>query len=546
MASEIIKVPDIGADEAEVIELCVAAGDVIEAEDSIVVLESDKASMEVPAPKGGKVLAVLVKEGDTLKEGDDLFELEATDASSEADEEAPKPAASPAKAEEAETVKAASNEDNKAEAAEYPVHVPDIGADEADVIEVMVSVGDEVNEEDSLIVLESDKASMEVPSPASGKVISVSIKEGETAKQGDLILILESSNAAGQTQVDTSAPASEPETPQPAAEAKQGISEPLQVSETHQPVTNMTESRPTGEVYAGPAVRKMAREIGVDLATVPGSGPRRRITKDDVKAFIKSALKNKSAGAVAQGSGIPAVPEVDFSQFGEINIEKMSKLHKVTAANMQRSWLNVPHVTGFDEIDITDLEDFRNSLKPEAERAGVKITPLPFILKACAQALKAHPIINSSLHSDGESIVYKNYVHIGFAVDTPAGLMVPVIRDVDKKSLFELAGETAELAQLAKERKLKPAQMQGGSFTVSSLGPMGGTGFTPIVNTPEVAILGVSKLDIKPRWNGESFEPRKMLPVSLSYDHRAVNGGDAGRFLMTLNAMLADLRRMVL
>lgn len=550
MASEIIKVPDIGADEAEVIELCVAAGDVIEAEDSIVVLESDKASMEVPAPKGGKILAVLVKEGDTLKEGDDLFELEAESGEDEADGKSPE-AEQEAPAEnspEAEEPKAASNESGGAsETSEYPVSVPDIGADEADVIEVMVSVGDEVSEEDSLIVLESDKASMEVPSPVSGKVLSINIKEGETAKEGDLILTLESTSAAPKTEAEADKPAKEPETPKPAADAKQGITEPEQVSKTYQPVTGMTENRPTGEVYAGPAVRKMAREIGVDLAMVPGSGPRGRITKDDVKTFIKSALKNKSGGgAVTQGSGIPAVPEVDFAQFGEVNIEKMSKLHKVTAANMHRSWLNVPHVTGFDEIDITDLEEFRSSLKPEAERAGVKITPLPFLLKACAQALKAHPIVNSSLHSDGESIVYKNYVHIGFAVDTPAGLMVPVIRDVDKKSLFELAGETAELAQLAKERKLKPAQMQGGSFTVSSLGPMGGTGFTPIVNTPEVAILGVSKLDVKPRWNGKEFEPRKMLPVSLSYDHRAINGGDAGRFLMTLNALLADLRRMVL
>ena len=539
MATEIIKVPDLGgADEVEVIEVCVKAGDVIAEEDSLVVLESDKASMEVPAPKAGKVLAVLVNEGENIKEGDNLLELEIDGAAEAVAEEAPVAEAAPAKAEEPVPAPAAS-----AGSSVELICVPDIGTEDAvEVIEICVAKGDEITEGDSLIVLESDKASMEVPAPQSGVVVAVKLQEGAQVKQGDAILELKVEGAAAP------APASEPAPAMsPAAEARQSFTEPRQVSEQYQQVTGMTENRPSQEVHAGPAVRKMAREIGLDLSLVPGSGPKGRIIKDDVKFFIKNALSNKKQAPVATGgAGIPAVPEIDFAQFGEISVEPMSKLHKVTAANMHRSWLNVPHVTGFDDIDITDLEAFRQTLKAEAERAGVKVTPLPFLLKACAMALKANPKLNASLHADGESVVYKNYVHIGIAVDTPAGLMVPVIRDVDKKSIFELAAESAELAQKAKERKLKPAEMQGGTFTISSLGAMGGTGFTPIVNTPEVAILGVSRLDVKPRWNGSEFEPRKMLPVSLSYDHRAVNGADAGRFLVMLNSLLSDIRRMAL
>ncbi|NRB39498.1 MAG: dihydrolipoyllysine-residue acetyltransferase [Pseudomonadales bacterium] len=538
MTTEIIKVPDLGgADEVEVIEVCVAAGDVVAAEDSLLVLETDKASMDIPAPFAGKVLSVMVSEGDTIGEGTVILELEVEGATASAVEPAVQESApvvdAPAPVEAAAPVAAV-------ESASEQINVPDVGGDKAEVIEICVAVGDTVEEGDSLIVMETDKASMEVPAPKSGVVESIMIKEGDQAGEGDAILMLKVAGAAASTPAPV-------DMPTPAADAKQKITEPKQVSEAHQPVTGMTENRPTGEVYAGPSVRKMAREVGLDLALVPGSGPRGRIQKDDVKAFIKSAISNKAPKVAAvAGSGIPLVPEVDFSKFGDVTIEKMSKMHKLTAANMHRSWLNVPHVTAFDDVDITDLEEFRKSLKPEAERAGVKVTPLPFLLKACAMALKANPLLNASLHADGENIVYKNYVHIGFAVATPAGLMVPVIRDVDKKSIFELAAETAELAKKAKDRKLKPAEMQGGTFTISSLGSMGGTGFTPIVNVPEVAILGVSKLDVKPRWNGSEFEPRKMLPISLSYDHRAVNGADAGGFMVYLNALLADIRRMAL
>src|SRR5690554_912473 len=541
MSSEIIKAPNLGSTEAvEVIEVCVKAGDIIAAEDSIIVLESDKASMEVPAPKAGKVLAVLVSEGDMVNEGDPILEIEVVgDAQPEDTAKADKSVAE--KPEPAVEPKAQA--EKSANARVELVKVPDVGTEEdVDLIEICVNVGDEIAEGDSLIVLETDKASMEIPSPYAGVVQSISVKEGDKVKNGTAILELA---IADDTVVEQEeAPA---EMPTPAADAKQGLTEPKEVSEQYQQITNMTSSRPSGDVYAGPAVRKMAREIGLDLALVPGSGPKGRIQKDDVKVFIKDTLDNKCSPVVATGgAGIPAVPEMDFSQFGDVTIEKMTKMHKITAVNMHRSWLNVPHVTSFDEIDITDLEDFRASLKAEAEKAGVRMTPVPFILKACAIALKAHPKVNASLHSDGESVVYKNYVHIGIAVDTPAGLMVPVVRDVDKKSLFELAAEVAELAQKAIDRKLMPNEMQGGSFTVSSLGAMGGTGFTPIVNTPESAILGVSRMDIKPRWNGKEFEPRKMLPVTLSYDHRLINGADAGKFNVMLNGLLSDIRRLVL
>ena len=299
------------------------------------------------------------------------------------------------------------------------------------------------------------------------------------------------------------------------------------------------------DVYAGPAVRKLAREMGIDLLRVAGSGPRGRVQKDDVKRFVKELMEGGAPGLVA-GSGIPPIPPFDAAEFGEVDLQPLTKLHKLTAANMQRNWLNIPHVTQFDDADITDLEAFRTSLKGEAEKRGVKLTPLPFLLKACALALKANPKFNASLHSDGEQIVYKKYVHIGIAVDTPVGLVVPVIRDVDKKSIWELAAESAELAAKARDRKLKPAEMQGGCFSISSLGNIGGLGFTPIINAPEVAILAVSRLTVKPHWDGQQFVPRKMLPLSLSYDHRAVNGADAGRFFTQLNEVLADIRRLLL
>jgi pyruvate dehydrogenase E2 component (dihydrolipoamide acetyltransferase) len=415
--------------------------------------------------------------------------------------------------------------------------VPDIGTDEAvEIIEISAGVGDSVAEGDTLVVLESDKASMELPAPFAGEIVSFAVSEGEQVREGDLVAVVK-----GQVSVATPAPTAASE-PAPVASPAPAPKPP---AEKPAAVPALQDIKAGGEIYAGPAVRKLARELGVGLVAVRGSGPKGRILKEDVQEFVKRALTERAAGPTS-GTGIPSVPEVDFAAFGEIDIQPMSKVDKLTAANMQRSWLNAPHVTQFDEADITELEAFRAELKAEAEKKGARLTPLPFILKACAQALKDNPKINRSISADGESFVFKKYVHIGMAVDTPAGLVVPVIRDVDQKSLWALAAETAELAQKAKDRKLTPKDMQGGCFSISSLGSIGGTGFTPIVNAPEVAILGVSKLSVKPVWNGSDFEPRKMLPMTLSYDHRAVNGADGGRFMTQLCALLADIRRLLL
>ena len=424
------------------------------------------------------------------------------------------------------------------------VKVPDIGGgDGVEVIELCVAAGDEVDEGDSLIVLESDKASMEVPAPYSGKVLEMLIKVGDAASEGTAIAKMQRSGDSSTPSAEATTTADEKSQQAPAQDAAPAKTESQQRAAAPESAPAATPGN-GDTVYAGPAVRKLAREFGISLDQVSGTGPRGRVVKEDLHAYVKTLTAAKPAAGA--GAGIPAIPEVDFSQFGEIEVEPLSKLHKLTAANMHRSWLNLPHVTQFDDADITELEAFRSDMKAEAQAKGVKLTPLPFLLKAAAAALRLNPKFNASLSADGENMVYKKYVHIGIAVDTPAGLMVPVIRDVDKKSLWELAAETAELAEKAKARKLKPADMQGGCFTISSLGNIGGTGFTPIINAPEVAILGVSKLDIKPVWDGSAFQPRKMLPLSLSYDHRAINGADAGKFFTELGQLLADIRRILL
>ncbi|MBR9755768.1 MAG: pyruvate dehydrogenase complex dihydrolipoyllysine-residue acetyltransferase [Gammaproteobacteria bacterium] len=677
MSSEIIKVPDIGgSSDVEIIEIAVAVGDVISAEDTMITLESDKASMDVPAPKGGKVVKILVKEGDTVSEGDDILELEAegggdtsSDASDEQEapkEEAPKQEASEQQApkESASAPKAASggtqtvdivvpdlgdseavpiiemavsegdevdaedalitlesdkasmdvpsphkgkivkltvkegdsvssgdvigqmeiageggdsasdsapaeqasssestSEDTSSEAPaaeEAPasgeperkeLRVPDLsGSDSVPIIEMAVAVGDEVNEEDALITLESDKATMDIPSPYKGKVVELSVKEGDTVSEGDLIGYIEVAGAAPAPKAAKSeAPAA------PKAEKSEQKPSPTPAG-APSPEAQMAAHKPSkgAKVHAGPAVRLLAREFGVDLADVSGSGPKGRVVKEDVQAYVKQMMqKAKSAPAApaAQatgGAGIPQVPDQDFSQFGEIEEKKMGRLMKAGATNLHRSWLNVPHVTQFDEADITELEAFRKSMKAEAEAAGAKLTPLPFMIKAAAHALAKYPQFNVSLKADGETLVHKKYVHIGIAVDTPDGLMVPVIRNADQKSLLDLAKESVELAKKAQTKKLKREEMTGGCFTISSLGSIGGTAFTPIVNTPEVAILGVSKAQMKPVWDGAAFQPRLMMPLSLSYDHRAVNGADAARFTAYLAQVLTDVRRMLL
>ncbi len=532
-AVEAVLIPDLsGAADVDVIEVLVKDGDSVEEGDSLIVLETDKASMEVPAPKSGVVVSMKIKVDDQVNEGDLLLDLQVGGADAVV-EAAPVAESAPVAA-PAPAAPVAGGKEN--------VLIPDLsGATDVDVVEVLVKDGDTVAEGDSIIVLETDKASMEVPAPKGGVVVSIKIKEGDAVNEGDLLMELEVAGGAA----PVAAPASAPSAPAPAAAApaKAAPAPAAGVDKAALEKKNRT-------VHAGPAVRAVAREFGVDLSLVTGTGRRGRIVKEDVQAYVKGALKQLAekpkAGTVTGGSGIPAIPEVDFSKFGEIEVEKLSKIAKVTRDNMSRCWLNIPHVTQFDKADITDLEAFRKEMKDEAAKSGVRLTPLPFMLKAIAIALKAHPKFNASLHADGEHIVYKKYVNIGMAVDTPNGLMVPVIKDADKKSIYELSNEAIELAGKAKDRKLKPAEMQGACFTISSLGGIGGTGFTPIVNAPEVAILGVSKADIEPRWNGKEFEPRKMLPLCLSYDHRAINGGDAGKFLTYLNSLLSDIRRLVL
>lgn len=530
MAIQTIKVPDIGgAEGVEVIEISVKVGDVIAEGDSIVVLETDKASMEIPADKAGKVVAIKVNLGDKVSQDAVLLEVEAE--GSAAAPQAAAPAAKSAPTPAAAPVVAAS--------AEINMLVPDIGGAEAvEVIEISVKVGDEVAAGDSLIVLETDKASMEIPAEAAGKILSLAVKVGDKVSQGAVIGVLASAGGA------VSAPAAAPAkaaAPAPAPAAK------VEAPKAAAPAPVAADVAQTGDVYAGPAVRKLARQLGVDMGKVSGTGPRGRLQKDDVRSYVKPIVIAAQSGApLGGGSGIPRVPAVDFAKFGEIETIKMSKVKKITADNMTRNWLNVPHVTQWDDADITDLEAFRNGLKAEAEKRGSKLTPLPFIMKACAAALIAEPSFNVSLHHDGENIVQKKYVHIGIAVDTPNGLMVPVIRNVDKKGLWELTDEINAIAKKARDGKLLPADMQGGCFTISSLGASGGNGFTPIVNAPEVAILGVSRAQMKPVWNGKEFVPRNMLPLSLSYDHRAINGADAGRFFTHLTAVIADVRRLLL
>ena len=571
MATSNMMVPDMGgAENVEVIEICVAVGDLVAEGDSIVVVETDKASMELPASGAGVIKKISLKEGDTCSMGDLMVEIESAEVAIAAVE-----SVHPVKAEAHAMAVADAGDDSKVnrdanssadgkavEAAETQLEqlalVPDLGgAVDVEVIEISVKVGDELAEGDSLIVLETDKASMEIPVDFAGTVVKITVAEGAKLNVGDTIAVIA-------TQARLVSP--EPSTPSVLLAAEKlpkaeilpepvagvvpvtAAVEPLKEAIAKVPVVQVTPEEAglvSGFAHAGPAVRMLARELGVDLSQVPATGPRSRVLKEDIQAFVKQQLQQPVAQAV-QGHGIERPPAIDFSQFGEIERIKMSKVQRITAQNMTRSWLNVPHVTQFDHADITELEVFRKGLKAEAEQKGTKVTPLPFMLKACAMALRHYPQFNVSLDNDGEHIVQKHYVNIGIAVDTPAGLMVPVIRDVDKKSIWQLSEEVIAMGGKAKAKKLMPADMQGGCFTISSLGSIGGTAFTPIVNVPEVAILGVSKADMQPRWSGSEFEPRLMMPLSLSYDHRAVNGADAARFTQYLAKVLGDIRHLIM
>jgi pyruvate dehydrogenase E2 component (dihydrolipoamide acetyltransferase) len=539
MSREIIKLPDIGgASEVDVIEVNIAIGDIVDTEQTLIVLETDKASMEIPSPQAGKIVSVLVSEGDKINQGDSIVELELATSEPLKDDQgdnigAVDTAVAPTKQVQRELLTAVKPTASDNDKVLLPVIIPDIGgAVDVDVIEVAVTVGFEVVEGDCLIVLETDKASMEIPAPNGGIVNELHIKQGDKVNEGEVVAVLQLKQSDGeelyQAQVEPAASVESQAVKSAAAKAN----------------TEAAPSSMSSVVHAGPAVRKIAREFGVDLGRIQGSGPKGRIIKDDVQKYVKTALDKPALASASQA--IAQVPNVDFAKFGPVREEAMSKIAKITALNMQRSWLNVPHVTQRDEVNISDLEDFRKSIKDEAANDGVKVTPIAFIMKACAIALAHHPKLASSLSADGTSIIYKDYINIGMAVDTPAGLVVPVIKDANKKSIYQLAIDIVELATKAKQRKLMPIDMQGGCFTISSLGNIGGSGFTPIVNAPEVAILGVSRVAVKPLWNGTDFVPAKMLPLSLSYDHRVINGSDGGRFMEELNALLGDVRRLAL
>ncbi|MDY0308225.1 MAG: dihydrolipoyllysine-residue acetyltransferase [Castellaniella sp.] len=554
-----IKVPDIGDfDAVEVIEILVAVGDTIQAEQSLITVESDKASMEIPASQGGVVKEILVKLGDKVGEGAVILKIEASDAATvpPAAATAPASAAAAAQAVQAEVSPAAPAAPVAAGGTQAVV-VPDIGDfDAVEVIEILVAVGDTIQAEQSLITVESDKASMEIPAPVGGVVKEILVKLGDKVSQGTEILVVETTGGAAQAPVLAAAPETSatpaPETlaapvapspaPAMASSAPERTSPTASFAEAEVPLRNLP--------HASPSVRRFARELGVNLTQVTGSGPKNRITADDVRAYVKQALATGGVSPVGStvpaGSGFSVLgwPKVDFAKFGAIQTRPLSRIKKISGANLHRNWVMIPHVTNNDVADITELEALRQQLNAENKQSGAKVTMLAFLIKAVVAALKKFPEFNASL--DGDNLVLKQYFHIGFAADTPNGLVVPVIRDADRKGVLALAAETAELASLARAGKLSPSQMQGGCFSISSLGGIGGTDFTPIINAPEVAILGVSRSTMQPVWDGQAFQPRLMLPLSLSYDHRVIDGAAAARFNAYLAGLLADFRRIIL
>jgi pyruvate dehydrogenase E2 component (dihydrolipoamide acetyltransferase) len=547
-----VNVPDIGGDtDVSVIEVLVAVGDSIDVDTGLITLETDKATMDVPSPKAGVVKEIKVAVGDKVSEGSLVIMLEVAGSASAAAPSAPAPQAA-APVEQAAPAQAAPVQaaTSATTTQVQEIHVPDIGdASDVDIIEVLVSVGDDITADQGLITLETDKATMEVPAPFAGKLVSLTVKVGDKVSQGSLIATIETTSSAPAAQA---APAPAESAPAASAPAPMAASRPSTPPVPHHPSASVTAS--TGVVHASPAVRRLAREFGVDLTKVSGTGRKARILKEDVQAFVKYELSRPKATAstsVSGGAGglnVIAAPKVDFSKFGEVEEIPLSRIQKISGPNLHRNWVTIPHVTQFDEADITEMEAFRKQQNDLAakKKADYKITPLVFMMKAVAKALAEFPVFNSSLSSDGESLIQKKYFHIGVAVDTPNGLMVPVVRDVDKKGIVELSRELTDISIRARDGKLKSADMQGSCFTISSLGGIGGTAFTPIVNYPDVAILGVSKSEIKPKWNGKEFEPKLMLPLSLSYDHRVIDGAMAARFSVTLSAILSDIRTLIL
>jgi len=548
--SQKILVPDVGGDEVEIIEICFAVGDDLEADEGIVTVETDKASMDIPAPFAGKLSALMVSVGDKIKEGDVIAEM--TSSSASADESAPA---------ETETVAPvaveATPEPVAVEAPAAPVSaaseiidiiVPDIGEDgEVEIIDVLVNVGDVIEVEDGLITLETDKATMDVPSSHAGTVKEVFVSVGGKVKQGSIVIKLETSSGAPVEVV--AAPVAEKVVEAPKAKpAPAAKAAPV----PHHPQAGKVASK--GSIYTSPSIRRIAREFGVDLTLVKGTGNKGRILKEDVQSYVKYELSRPKANAgssVAAGEGglqVVSARVIDFAKFGEIETKPLTRIQKISGPFLHRNWVTIPHVTQFDEADITNVEAFRKEQNVicEKKKLGFKITPLVFILKAAADALREFPTFNSSLSEDGESLILKKYIHIGVAVDTPNGLVVPVVRDVDQKGIHQLSRELLEISMKARDGKLKASDMQGGCFTISSLGGIGGTAFTPIVNAPEVAILGVSKSEMKPKWNGKDFEPKLMLPLSMSYDHRVIDGALAARFTVHLASVMSDIRQLIL
>jgi len=559
MADKIeVKVPDIGDfDEVEVIDVLVSEGDSVEAEDGLITLETDKAAMDVPAPQAGTVASLKVSSGDKVSQGTVIAELDAAAGASGQDEETSGKAAEKSK-EKAEAKAPAKKDDAPAETAtekrEVEITVPDIGDfDAVELIDVLVAEGDEVEEEQGIVTLETDKAAMDVPAPHAGTIKSLKVKSGDKVSQGSVVAVMEAVIAGQAAAADTKAEAPADDNQ---AGKKTASGEKEQSSDQSKPVSASSSSSGSSsdrgslpaidesgfaKAHASPSVRKFARELGADLVKIHGSGYKGRITHDDVKKWVKSQLRGTGGGA-----GLPQVPDIDHSKFGDVERVALSRIKKISGPRLQASWVNAPHVTQHDDADITKMDAVRKALKSDAEAMGIKMTPLAFIMKACVHALREFPDFNSSLDPDGEHLVMKKYFHLGFAADTPNGLVVPVIRDVDEKSVFDVARELGELAEKARNGKLQQKHMQGACFTVSSLGGIGGTAFTPIVNAPEVAILGVSKAEMKPVWNGQSFQPRLTLPLSLSYDHRVIDGAAAARFTRYLADVMGECRNLVM
>ena len=547
-----ITVPDLGeASEVEVIELLVSVGQKVQENDSLLVLESDKAAMEIPAPFSGTVNEISVNLGDQVTTDSEILTLE-TDSAEEDESESNSPdKPEPKMSTDTQQKKADSPRQKQSptpdKVEQIIVEVPDLGTDdEVDVIEIHVQIGDQVKSDDSLVTLESDKAAMEVPSPSSGKLKELLIQVGDKVKTGSKIATIEQ---VGKVSVENISAKGSPSNDSPgdlsleqsnAESASKAIAEKQLSPESDKAETNFTST--ATPVYAGPAVRKLARELGVDLSLVQGTGAKNRIVKDDINQFVKQKLSMSFSNV----SSSIMVPDLDFSRFGEIEESKRSNLEKIIATNMARNWASVPHVAQFNEADVTELDKFLSETKAEAEKKELKLTYLPFLIKACAKALEQYPQFNVSLHSSGEYLIQKKYFHIGVAVATEAGLVVPVIRDVDQKSIWDLASEVVELSLKAKERKLEIEDMQGACFSISSLGALGGTGFIPIVNSPEVGILGIAKTEVKPVFIDGEFRPRTILPLTLSYDHRAVNGVDGGLFATYLAKLLTDVRHLLL